>query len=33
MPGLGYYVERSKATADGLSLRMSVETQYGMPLP
>lgn len=31
MPGLGYYVERSKAAADGLSLRMSVETQYGMP--
>lgn len=33
MPGLGYYVERSKAAADGLSLRMSVETQYGLPLP
>jgi hypothetical protein len=33
MPGLGYYVERSKAAADGLSLRMSVETQYGTPLP
>ena len=31
LPGLGYYVERSKAAADGLSLRMSVETQYGMP--
>ena len=31
MPGLGYYVERSKAAADGLSLRMSVETQYGLP--
>lgn len=33
MPGLGFYVERSKAAADGLSLRMSVETQYGTPLP
>ena len=32
LPGLGYYVERSKAAADGLSLRMSVETQYGAPL-
>jgi hypothetical protein len=31
LPGLGYYVERSKAAADGLSLRMSVETQYGAP--
>jgi len=31
LPGLGYYVERSKAAADGLSLRMSVETQYGLP--
>lgn len=31
LPGLGYYVERSKAVADGLSLRMSVETQYGLP--
>jgi len=32
LPGLGYYVERSKAAADGLSLRMSVETQFGTPL-
>jgi len=31
LPGLGYYVERSKAAADGLSLSMSVETQYGAP--
>ena len=31
-PGLGYYVERSKDAAHGLSLRMSVETQYGAPL-
>lgn len=32
LPGLGYYVERSKAVSDGLALRMSVETQYGAPL-
>ena len=32
LPGMGYYVERAKAAADGLSLRMSVETQYGAPL-
>ena len=31
-PGLGYYVERSKAMGDGLALRMSVETRYGAPL-
>jgi hypothetical protein len=31
LPGLGYYVERSKNAADGLALRMSVETQYGAP--
>ena len=31
LPGLGYYVERTKAAADGLSLSMSVETQYGAP--
>ena len=31
-PGLGYYVERSKAMGDGLALRMSVETRYGTPL-
>ena len=31
LPGLGYYVERAKAAADGLPLRMSVETQYGAP--
>ncbi len=28
-PGVGYYVERSKDMADGLALRMSVETVYG----
>ncbi|MCY7305831.1 MAG: hypothetical protein LH632_06720 [Rhodoferax sp.] len=28
-PGLGYYVERSKAIGDGLALRMSVETRHG----
>lgn len=32
VPGLGYYVERSKAIGDALALRMSVETTYGMPL-
>ena len=32
MPGLGYYVERSKAVGDGMALRMSVETVYGAPL-
>ena len=32
LPGLGYYVERSKAVDDGLALRMSVETVYGAPL-
>ena len=32
VPGLGYYVERSKAIGDGLALRMSVETTYGVPL-
>lgn len=32
LPGLGYYVERSKSIGDGLSLRMSVETVYGAPL-
>ena len=32
MPGLGYYVERSKAASDGLSLHMTVDTQYGAPL-
>lgn len=31
-PGLGYYVERSKAASDGLAVRMSVETNYGLPL-
>lgn len=31
-PGLGYYVERSKAMGDGLALRMPVETRYGAPL-
>ena len=31
-PGLGYYVERSKAMGDGLALRMPVETLYGTPL-
>ena len=31
-PGLGYYVERSKSLGDGLPLRMSVETVYGVPL-
>jgi hypothetical protein len=31
LPGLGYYVERAKAAADGLPLSMSVETQYGAP--
>lgn len=29
LPGMGYYVERGKAVADGLVLRMSVETGYG----
>ena len=29
LPGMGYYVERSKAVGDGLSLRMSVETEIG----
>ena len=32
LPGLGYYVERSKAVGDGMALRMSVETVYGAPL-
>ncbi len=32
LPGMGYYVERAKAAADGLSLSMSVESQYGVPL-
>ena len=32
LPGLGYYVERSKAVGDGMALRMSVETAYGAPL-
>lgn len=32
LPGMGYYVERAKAAADGLSLSMSVESQYGAPL-
>ena len=31
-PGLGYYVERSKAMGDGLALRLPVETLYGTPL-
>lgn len=31
LPGLGYYVERTKAAVDGLALSMSVETQYGAP--
>ncbi len=31
LPGMGYYVERAKAAADGLPLSMSVETQYGAP--
>lgn len=31
LPGLGYYVERSKAVGDGMALRMSVETVYGAP--
>ena len=31
LPGMGYYVERAKAAADGLLLSMSVETQYGAP--
>ena len=31
-PGMGYYVERSKAMGDGLALRMPVETLYGAPL-
>lgn len=29
LPGVGYYVERSKAVDDGMALRMSVETGYG----
>ena len=29
LPGLGYYVERSKAVGDGLALSMSVETGLG----
>lgn len=29
IPGLGYYVERTKSIDDGLVLRMSVETGYG----
>ena len=29
LPGLGYYVERSKAMGDGLALRMTVETEHG----
>ena len=29
LPGLGYYVERSKAVGDGLALHMSVETELG----
>ena len=31
LPGVGYYVERSKAVGDGTALRMSVETVYGAP--
>lgn len=30
-PGMGYYVERSKALGDGLALSMSVETRFGLP--
>lgn len=30
-PGMGYYVERAQGAADGLALRMSVETGYGQP--
>lgn len=29
LPGIGYYLERSKAVGDGLALSMSVETQHG----
>ena len=29
VPGLGYYVEHSKAVGDGLALHMSVETELG----
>jgi hypothetical protein len=29
LPGMGYYLERSRAIADGLALRMSVETEHG----
>lgn len=29
IPGIGYYVERTKSIDDGLVLRMSVETGYG----
>ena len=32
LPGLGYYVERSKPVGDGLALRMSVESVFGPPL-
>lgn len=31
LPGLGYYVERSRVAGDGLALHMSVETEYGPP--
>lgn len=31
LPGMGYYVERTKDAADSLPLSMSVETQYGAP--
>ena len=29
LPGMGYYLEHSKAIGDGLALRMSVETEHG----
>ena len=29
LPGMGYYLERSRAIGDGLALRMSVETEHG----
>lgn len=29
LPGVGYYVERTKSADDGLALRMEVETSYG----
>ncbi len=29
LPGMGYYLERSRTIGDGLALRMSVETEHG----